>query len=405
MKTQNCKGKNLTQKYRSIMKRFFVLLILLCLFDINVNCQTNSNKNYCIKTIVLDAGHGGKDPGAQSKGYQEKDVTLALVKKVGSKIKEAYPNINIIYTRDNDVFIELWQRAAIANKNHADLFISIHCNASKSTAAFGTETYVMGLHKSKANLEVAKLENASILYEDNYQANYDGYDPNSPESNILFTLMQNAFLDQSLTFASDVESNFTADNRTSRGVKQAGFLVLYRTSTPSVLIESGFITNDSDRSMLVSEEGQEKIATSIFDAFKNYKKAIETKNNISSAGKTSNSYIEKQSEQNNSTYNNSNNNSERTSSSAKYKTSNNVSNNTDTTFKIQFMSMVSLVNTKNKKYSKLQDIDYYKEGKIYKYTTGKFDNKNKASKYLQTVKKSGYKDAFIVTFVGNEKVK
>ena len=202
---------------------------------------------------------------------KEKDIALTIALMVGHYIEKNYPNVSVIYTRREDKFIELFQRAEIANKNKADLFISIHCNASPSANPYGVETYVMGLNKSEANLAVAKKENSSILLEDDYKRKYDGFDPNSPEAYIIFSLYQNAFLDQSLSLASKIEKQFEKAGRFDRGVKQAGFLVLYKTTMPGMLIETGFLSNRNEEEFLLTDAGQNKIAQSIFKAFKEYK--------------------------------------------------------------------------------------------------------------------------------------
>jgi len=232
---------------------------------------------YQIRTIVIDPGHGGHDVGCSGSSSHEKNIALAVSLKLGELIEKYFPEINVIYTRKTDVFIELHERAAIANRNRADLFICIHCNSGPS-AAFGAETFVMGLHKSADNLAVAKRENSSILLEKDYKTKYEGFDPNSPEANIIFSLYQNTFMNQSLHFASLVQENFAQHSgRFNRGVKQAGFLVLFRTAMPSVLIELGFLTNKADEKFLISEKGQESAANSIVMAFRDYKKETERK--------------------------------------------------------------------------------------------------------------------------------
>lgn len=232
-----------------------------------------------VMVIVLDAGHGGKDPGCISKSAKEKVVTLDVVKKLGKMIKDSLSNVKIVYTRDSDTFIELHERAKIANRNKADIFISIHCNHNKNASAHGSETYVMGMHKSEGNLEVAKRENSVILYEDNYekQEDYEGFDPNSPEAHIIFSFYQNAFLDQSLVLASNIEENLSMRGKVnkSRGVKQAGFLVLWKTAMPAVLIETGFLSNAAEREYLNSDKGRKEVATSIFKALKDYKAYVD----------------------------------------------------------------------------------------------------------------------------------
>lgn len=373
------------------MKRFLVIIITLTSF-FNVWAQDSvatEGNGYEIKTVVLDAGHGGKDPGAQSNGYNEKDVTLKIVKLLGAKIKKEFPDVNVIYTRDSDVFLELRERTAIANRNHADLFISVHCNANKKTAPYGSETFVMGLHKSKENFEVSKRENASILLEDNYQENYDGYDPNSDESNIIFTLLQNVHLDQSLTLAKNIQDRYEARGRHNRGVKQAGFLVLYTASMPSILTEVGFISNAEERAYLISSSGQDEIAQNIFEAFRQYKRNVEgLPDDTKSYGKTYTAPAEVKTEQVTV--------EKQVTTEKKVATEKKKEAKPATYYKIQFMTTSSKINTKEKKFSKMKTISYTKVDNKYKYTTGKFKSKSEAQEYLKSVKKMGYKDAFIV---------
>lgn len=227
-----------------------------------------------LKTIVLDAGHGGKDPGTGN--GKEKKYALDITLKLGEKIEENYPHVKVIYTRNKDVFVPLHERAAIANKNKADLFISIHCNANPHSKSLrGTETYVMGLHKTQENLDLAKNENNVILYEDNYRKSYKGYNPASPLAHIMLANYQNAFMNQSLEFASKVEKHMDRVGHRSRGVKQAGFIVIWETTMPSVLVETGYLTNSQDAELLASTNGREKVALAIFRAFEEYKNQIE----------------------------------------------------------------------------------------------------------------------------------
>lgn len=231
---------------------------------------------YSIKTVIIDPGHGGFDPGTHGVATLEKDLVLSVGKKLRDLLADKYPQIKVIMTRDKDIFIPLYQRAKIANDANADLFISIHANfMPKSSVTQGTETYVMGLHTAEYNLDVAKRENAAILLEENYKNNYD-YDPNSPEGHILFSMYQNAYLDQSIQFGQFVENQYASHaNRKSRGVKQAGFVVLKATSMPSVLLEIGFLSNREEENYLKTDNGKQKIAESIFNGFTEYKKKIE----------------------------------------------------------------------------------------------------------------------------------
>ncbi len=230
-----------------------------------------------LRTVVIDAGHGGKDPGCVGRRTRESRVVLKLALQLGRKIKREMPNVRVIYTRSTDHFVELAERSAIANRNRADLFISIHCNASPSSSrVYGTETYTMGLHKTQGNLDVAKRENNVILQESNYQQAYKGFNPNSPLAHIMLANYQHAFMGSSINFAEKVERSFRRNaSRKSNGVKQAGFLVLWRTTMPSVLIETGYLTNPDEELYLMSEDGQEQIAGAIYKAFAQYKEEIE----------------------------------------------------------------------------------------------------------------------------------
>ena len=258
---------------RSILWASVTLLLLICTSFTTSTDQTN--KAYRIKTIVIDAGHGGHDTGCLGSSAREKNVALSIALKLGNLIEDNFPDVKVIYTRKTDVFIELHERAAIANRNHADLFICIHCNSGPK-AAYGVETYVMGLHKTDENLTVSMRENSSILLEKDYKQKYDGYDPNSAESFIIFNLYQNAYIEKSLIMASKVQYQADAyGSRYNRGVKQAGFLVLYRTAMPSVLIETGFLTNANEEKFLNSEKGINTMSQFIYKAFKEYKVDVE----------------------------------------------------------------------------------------------------------------------------------
>ncbi len=240
--------------------------------------SANNDAPNRLRTVVLDAGHGGKDPGCIGRKVRESRIVLKLVLQLGRKIKQEMPNMRVIYTRSTDHFVELSERSAIANRNKADLFISLHCNASPSSSrVYGTETYTMGLHKTNGNLDVAKRENAVILKEANYQQTYKGFNPNSPLAHIMLANYQHAFMGSSINFAEKVERSFRRNaERKSNGVKQAGFLVLWRTTMPSVLIETGFLTNPTEEDYLMSVQGQDEIASAIYKAFVQYKQEIET---------------------------------------------------------------------------------------------------------------------------------
>jgi N-acetylmuramoyl-L-alanine amidase len=256
---------------KSFFCLLFSFLLLLCSAE-----PAFHPPGFQLKTIVLDAGHGGKDPGTHGKIAVEKDVALSVVLQLGKLIKEKYPEIRIIYTRQKDEFIELHERAAIANRNKADLFISVHCNSGPAHAC-GSETYAMGLHTSEGNLNVAKRENAVVLKEDNYLKKYGGFDPSSPMAHIFFANIQNAYIDQSLSLAAKIENHFgKVEGKKTRGVKQAGFLVLWKTAMPAILIELGYLTHVREEKSLAAKSGQEKLARSILKAISKYKEEMES---------------------------------------------------------------------------------------------------------------------------------
>ena len=260
--------------------RWLFLFLILFFFNQSASAQNNNN----IRTIVIDPGHGGKDPGTMgTKRYTkyEKDIALSVALKLGKYISNQFKEVEVIYTRKEDVFLELSERTEIANNLNADLFISIHCDGFTNSIASGASVFVMGMSKLKANLDVAMRENSAIYLEDNYQQKYDGFDPKSPESYIVFSLMQNTHQAQSLRLAEEVEEQFAKrDNRKSRGVKQAPFYVISRVNMPSILIECGFLTNPEEEDFLHSEEGQDYLASAIFRAFRKYKESVEDINTL-----------------------------------------------------------------------------------------------------------------------------
>ncbi len=236
-----------------------------------------------LETVVIDAGHGGKDPGAVVGKAREKDIVLEIALRLGNYIKEKLPDVRVIYTRSTDVFVPLFERSVIANKNNADLFISIHANYCTTPSIKGTETYVLGLHRTEDNLNVAKKENSVILLEKDYSTRYEGFDPNLSESYIMFELIQNTHIDQSVAFAGILQESFRQHaQRASRDVRQAGFLVLRETAMPGVLIETGYLSNQSEANYLMTHEGRETIAFAIFNSFKAYKEKFESRLNLSS---------------------------------------------------------------------------------------------------------------------------
>lgn len=250
------------------------LLVLLLLWAVPV--ADARDKAF---TVVIDAGHGGKDPGARGTIVDEKEINLAVALKLGAMIEGNHRDVRVVYTRRDDRFIELDERANIANRNKADLFISIHTNsvARRNSSAHGTETYTLGLARNDENLAVAMRENAAILLEDNYQQRYEGFDPNSSESYIIFEFIQNKHVEQSIRLASEVQTCFAASGRSNRGVRQAGFLVLRKTGMPSILVELGYITNREEERYLKSDRGRRQLATAIYNAFTTYKRGYDRK--------------------------------------------------------------------------------------------------------------------------------
>lgn len=329
-----------------------------------------------VKTIVIDAGHGGKDSGAIGKsGYYEKKVVLAVALKVGGYIEEKIPNIKVIYTRDSDEFIELHERANIANKNHADLFISIHANSAGASSAHGTETFVLGLHKSEDNLAVAKRENAVIELEENTDKHYKT-DLSSPDGMIKLSMMQSAYLDQSIELASRIQTQFTERvNRTDRGVRQAGFVVLYKTTMPSILIELGFLTNADEEKFLKSETGQDYMASAIFRAIRDYAEGMEKLYSEHKKILEDEEKIRKEKE-------------------AKRKP----------TFKIQLYASKSIADKNSKVYRDFKNVNIeIANNGVYRYLVNEYFDLEKAKKDLITFEKKGYKGAYIVAYVGGER--
>ena len=255
---------------------FKALLVAITLLNLS---STKPSRGTKIDVIVIDPGHGGRDPGTVGKNFKEKDIALKISLKIGQYIEKNIPGVKVIYTRKEDKYVGLDDRAILANNEKADLFLCIHVNAVVRPTTYGTETYVMGLHRTEDNMEVAKRENAVMMLDENYKERYEGFDPNSPESYILFSLTQSAYQESSLKLAQKIESQFKNKiGRYSHGVKQAGFWVLWKTSMPSVLVEVGFLTNPNEEAYLGSPKGQDEIALGIYRAFKEYKTQIEAIN-------------------------------------------------------------------------------------------------------------------------------
>ena len=339
------------------------------------------NDDSRIKLVVIDPGHGGKDYGASYGNSREKDIVLDIALKLGRYITNRYPETKVMYTRTSDVFIPLHKRADIANKNDADLFISIHVNYVKSSGVHGTETFVLGQHRSDDNLEVAKKENAVILLESDYTTRYEGFDPNSPESYIMFELVQDEYLEQSVALASAIQQEFKITaKRADRSVKQAGFLVLRQTTMPSVLVEAGFISNTAERNFMVSEDGKVRLATAIFNAFSSYKKKIE---NQSSFNLVTNNRVEVKP---------SGKKEELANPGEQLLTANSAD---DIFFSVQVAALSKHLDTRPENFNGEKNIFKMNSGNVYRYFSGKFDAYEKALEEKQRLQ-SKFGGAFVV---------
>lgn len=363
------------------MKTRLLLLLLLSIgaFSfISFKAYNNNTTNPFV--VVLDAGHGGHDPGNRGNGFKEAEIALNIVLKVGKEL-EKNPDIKVIYTRKKDVFVELFERGAIANRADADLFVSVHCDAHHSQA-YGAGTFVLGLHANKRNMEVAKKENEVIFLEKNYQENYAGYDPNSPESFIGLTLMQEEYLDQSIMLASLVQNNFVNTlKRKDRSVKQAGFIVLHQSYMPSVLIETGFLTNKKEGAYLNSSKGQFEMATSIADAILSYKQ------NILLATNDSQNPVITQDEIDNAI------------ASVEEKIYE------DVTFKVQIAASSKKLEPKPFNFKGLKEMNRIKEGNLYKYYYGETSDYNKIQLMKTFAQEKGYTSCYVVAFKNGKKLK
>lgn len=336
-----------------------------------------------IDVVVIDPGHGGRDPGAVGSIYKEKDLVLDMALKVGHYIEENFEDVKVIYTRKTDVFIPLWKRAEIANKNNADLFISIHVNAVGSSRPYGTETFVMGPHKTQANLEVAKQENASVLLEDNYEHQYEGFDPNSPEAHIIFSLYQSTYLEQSLKLAEKVQYQFRERvSRHDRGVKQAGLLVLWQAAMPAVLVEAGFISHPAEEKFLGSEEGKTYLASAIYRAFKEYKMEMEDGLDEQPDQSVTAENEEETAE---------NEEEEKTEQAEVY-------------FAVQFATSSHLKEVSDFENEKLTNVKQYFHNGLYKYYVGTERSLNDAVLLQHKLNEAGYADAFVIAFKDGKRI-
>jgi len=369
-----------------------------------------AQKKISIKKVVIDAGHGGQDPGTIGRRAKEKNVALAIALKLGNMIQKNFKDVKVIFTRDRDVFVELNRRAQFANDMKADLFISVHCNANNNHSLRGAETYVMGLHRTQANLEIAKTENASILMESDYSNRYDGFNPNSDESYITFSMFQDAYLEQSMEFAAEVQRQFEERvGMNDRGVRQAGFLVLYKTTMPSVLVETGYLSNPAEETFMVTDKGQEYIASAIYRAFKTFKQNVEHPE-LAVNQQYPRSYLPKPESPQLSKSPLDSSPAGKKSQAAKTGTDQTLipkakpSSSGGLSIRIQVASMSKEVETSSSVFASLSDVRMYKHNGMFKYTVGDETTMADAERLLTSVKAKGFKDAFIVFFKDDSRI-
>lgn len=370
-----------------ILKRIYLpILVYSLLFNFFSQEVYAGKDSLGIRTIVIDPGHGGKDPGCIGPAKtHEADVALAISLKFGEMVKEKYgDNIKIIYTRTEDIHVDLAERAQIANHEKADLFICIHANSGPSTAK-GTETYVLGLHRTEAQLKVAQRENDVVMLESDYKTRYKGFDPRDPDTWIILNYTQSIYMKQSMSFAEKIQAYMVNTPKiTDRGVKQAGFLVLHQVNMPSVLVETGFLTNSEEEKTLNSAESQKNIAASIFKAFVEYKQEIDAKNGVNSENS-------------------------RTTDSVKdtvvvKKEEPVLTDESKVVYKVQIATSSDPLEIKSENFKGLHPIEVYQHNNIYKYTYGKSNNFDVAKQLMSEARDKGYTKAFIVKFQNGKRI-
>ncbi len=403
------KISKITQNSPIMNKKIWFLLFAISAFFITAAYPQAKDG---IKKVVIDAGHGGKDAGAIGSKGKEKDVTLAVALEVGKRIKEKCPDVEVYYTRTADTYPKLEERSKFANSKHADLFISIHCNSNTNHAAHGVETYVMGLHKTESNLAVARRENASMLLEDDYKTTYGNFDPNSPESYIIFSLYSNAYLDRSAKLAAKVQNNLVKTTGfTDRKVQQAGFWVLHSVAMPSILIELGFISNPEEEAKLLNADFQKKLAESIASAFEAYKNEAENKapantdkdkNNAEQQPAAENKPAEEQKPADNTKPAEPQKPAEDLKPVENQKPTSNV-NDAGVRYKVQFYASKENLSTNHQKFAGLQKVGKYFENNLWKYTSGDELTYESVQKILKSVKEK-FPDAFVIAFKDGNKI-
>ena len=396
------------------MNKRLVILFLACTVAMFWAFTPKSSNKGRLQRVVIDAGHGGKDPGNLGTGRfktTEKDITLEVSKLVGNYISEAFPEVEIIYTRTGDSYPSLNDRVEIANESQADLFISIHCDAFTKPSAKGSGTFVMGMHKSEESLRVAMKENASIYMEDDYESKYGGFDPKDPDTYIALTLRQNAYLDQSLNLSKRIQDQFRERvGRVDRGVRQAGYYVICFTTMPSVLVELGFLTNAEEEDFLNSEKGKTYMASAIFRAFRDYKNELEgieavvldEQEKIIDEVKVEDSPVVEQEDKH---------------QPEKEKPEENKTSTTNwrasivqehirkgVKFQVQILTSSNAIEKTSSEFNGLTDVDEYISNGLYKYAVGSTSNYKKAQEMQKTLRENGFPGAFVIAFKNGERV-
>ncbi|MDP4588826.1 MAG: N-acetylmuramoyl-L-alanine amidase [Flavobacteriales bacterium] len=396
------------------MNKRLVILFLACTVAMFWAFTPKSSNKGRLQRVVIDAGHGGKDPGNLGTGRfktTEKDITLEVSKLVGNYISEAFPEVEIIYTRTGDSYPSLNDRVEIANESQADLFISIHCDAFTKPSAKGSGTFVMGMHKSEESLRVAMKENASIYMEDDYESKYGGFDPKDPDTYIALTLRQNAYLDQSLNLSKRIQDQFRERvGRVDRGVRQAGYYVICFTTMPSVLVELGFLTNAEEEDFLNSEKGKTYMASAIFRAFRDYKNELEgieavvldEQEKIIDEVKVQDLPVVEQEDKH---------------QPEKEKPEENKTSTTNwrasivqehirkgVKFQVQILTSSNAIEKTSSEFNGLTDVDEYISNGLYKYAVGSTSNYKKAQEMQKTLRENGFPGAFVIAFKNGERV-
>ena len=396
------------------MNKRLVILFLACTVAMFWAFTPKTSNKGRLQRVVIDAGHGGKDPGNLGTGRfktTEKDITLEVSKLVGNYISEAFPEVEIIYTRTGDSYPSLNDRVEIANESQADLFISIHCDAFTKPSAKGSGTFVMGMHKSEESLRVAMKENASIYMEDDYESKYGGFDPKDPDTYIALTLRQNAYLDQSLNLSKRIQDQFRERvGRVDRGVRQAGYYVICFTTMPSVLVELGFLTNAEEEDFLNSEKGKTYMASAIFRAFRDYKNELEgieavvldEQEKIIDEVKVQDLPVVEQEDKH---------------QPEKEKPEENKTSTTNwrasivqehirkgVKFQVQILTSSNAIEKTSSEFNGLTDVDEYISNGLYKYAVGSTSNYKKAQEMQKTLRENGFPGAFVIAFKNGERV-